>query len=333
MKKYRAYFVLSLIFSILGLIFTIAAVFLHDLSSTGTGVLLVFSLALFVIGIIACAVNHKKYTLSESLLSNHRTIIAKWEYKPQSSKYLLQFIDEFKQNAITTSLFVMAGCIIFSILFAYSGGQHVLIAGYAFAVLCIIIFFIARYYITAYYNDLKNTSNVALFSDDSIYFLDEVYAIDNPYYDLISIDIYMNYITAYYNDLKNTSNVALFSDDSIYFLDEVYAIDNPYYDLISIDIYMKDEILLVFEYGNTSNVALFSDDSIYFLDEVYAIDNPYYDLISIDIYMKDEILLVFEYGIPDIDEPSGYTISIPVPDNKLKTATYLKHYYKDYIVH
>lgn len=239
MKKYRAYFVLSLIFSILGLIFTIAAVFLRDLSSTGTGVLLVFSLALFVIGIIACAVNHKKYTLSESLLSNHRTIIAKWEYKPQSSKYLLQFIDEFKQNAITTSLFVMAGCIIFSILFAYSGGQHVLIAGYAFAVLCIIIFFIARYYITAYYNDLKNTSNV----------------------------------------------------------------------------------------------ALFSDDSIYFLDEVYAIDNPYYDLISIDIYMKDEILLVFEYGIPDIDEPSGYTISIPVPDNKLKTATYLKHYYKDYIVH
>lgn len=237
MKKAYTYFILSLVILILGIVFTISGVILQTLPLSSKSALLVFSTAFIIVGAASSAVHYRKYYLIQKFYSNDISLLAKWTYPPHSSDTLKMFIKSQKSSTLATALLALILALIFSIVFAYSGGTHILYLGYIFGFLSLLIFIIARRFINVYYKHLS---------------------------------------------------------------------DSP-------------------------AEVLFSEDMIYFLDEVYPIQKTFYELQRVNLYLDTEALLIFEYNMPDIDDPDGYSLVIPVPQNQIKMATYLKHYYTDLI--
>lgn len=83
--------------------------------------------------------------------------------------------------------------------------------------------------------------------------------------------------------------------------------------------------------ANSELEVIFGEDTIYFLDELYTVQKSLHFLTKINIYIGPEPLLVLDYNLYDIDEPPSYSITIPIPQGKLKTATHLKSYYSELI--
>ena len=77
--------------------------------------------------------------------------------------------------------------------------------------------------------------------------------------------------------------------------------------------------------------VIFAENTIYFLDELYTIKRSLHFLAKISIYVGPEPLLILDYSLYDIEEPASYSITIPIPQGKLKAATYLKSYYSQLI--
>ncbi len=77
--------------------------------------------------------------------------------------------------------------------------------------------------------------------------------------------------------------------------------------------------------------VIFGEDIIYFLDELYTVQRSLHFLTKVNIYIGPEPLLILDYNLYDIDEPPTYSITIPIPQGKLKTATHLKNYYSELI--
>ena len=84
-----------------------------------------------------------------------------------------------------------------------------------------------------------------------------------------------------------------------------------------------------YKYLSTSeSIVLFGEDYIYFLDELYTLNKSFYLLENVNIYIGVENLLIFEYGLNDIDSSAYYTLTIPIPPDKLNIAIRLKDYYR-----
>lgn len=223
---------------ILGIVFTISGVLLQTLPLSSKSALLIFSTAFIVIGLVSSTVYYKKYQLIKDLCSCDTPIIGQWSYPTNSTNSLKNFIQDRKSSTLATALLVLILALIFCIIFAYSGGPYILYLGYTFAMLSLLTFIIAQRFITTYYMHLLTSENKAIFAEDYIYFLDELYSLHK---------------------------------------------------------------------------------TLYFLQKV-------------DIYLGQEYLLIFEYGLYDVDDPTTtYSLTLPIPQDKLQTATYLKHYYTDLI--
>lgn len=237
MKREHTYCILSMIIALLGIVFTISGVLLQTLPLSSKSALLIFSTAFILVGVLSFAVHHKKYLMIKALYAHHVPIIAHWTYAPDSSNTLKNFIKDQKSNTLATSFLILILSLIFSIVFAYSGGSYILYIGYLLAALCLLIFIIVLRFISIYYTDLANHETEVIFGEDAIYFLDELYTIRK---------------------------------------------------------------------------------SLHFLTKV-------------SIYVGPEPLLILDYSLYDIDEPASYSITIPIPQGKLKVATYLKSYYSELI--
>lgn len=237
MQREHTYCILSVVLALLGIIFTISGVFLQTLPLSSKSALLIFSTAFILIGAFSFAVHHKKYLTIKALCTHRVPIIAHWTYAPNSSNTLKNFIKEQKTDTLATALLVLILSLIFSIIFAYSGGPHILYLGYILAVLCLLTFILSLRFISAYYTHLSNSESEVIFGEEAIYFLDELYTIQR---------------------------------------------------------------------------------SLHFLTKV-------------SIYVGPEPLLILDYSLYDIDEPASYSITIPIPQGKLKVATRLKSYYTELI--
>jgi len=237
MKRAYTYRILSIIIVLLGIIFTISGVFLQTLPLSSKSALLIFSTAFILVGAFSFAVHHKKYLKIKALCTHQVPVIAHWTYAPNSSNTLKNLIKEQKENTVATAILILILSLIFSIVFAYSGGSYILYLGYILAVLCLLTFMIVLRFISAYYTHLAST------------------------------------------ELE----------------------------------------------------VVFAEDTIYFLDELYTIKRSLYYLTNVSIYVGPEPLLILDYGLYDIDEPASYSITIPIPQGKLKVATHLKSYYAELI--
>lgn len=191
MKKEYTYRALSLVVLALGIIFTLSGAMLQTLPLSSKSALLIFSCAFIIIGLVSFAVHHKKYMIINDLLKRNIPVIAQWTYAPNSSITLTKIINSEKMNTLATALLVLILSLIFSIIFAYSGGTHVLLLGYTFAVLCFLIFIIATRFITMYYNQLTKTETTVLFGEEYIYFLDDLYPLQKALYLVDHINIYI----------------------------------------------------------------------------------------------------------------------------------------------
>lgn len=191
MKKEYTYIVLSIMILVLGVVFTISGALLQTLPYSSKSALLIFSCAFIVIGIVSFAVHHKKYTTIKNLLLRTSPVIAHWTYPPGSSKTIQKGLLEQKHNSLATSLLILILSLIFSIVFAYSGGTYVLYLGYVFAVLCLLTFIIVVRFISAYYDQLSKSEATVLFGEDSIYFLDELYPLKRTFYLIENVNIYI----------------------------------------------------------------------------------------------------------------------------------------------
>ena len=76
---------------------------------------------------------------------------------------------------------------------------------------------------------------------------------------------------------------------------------------------------------------LFGEDCIYFIDELYMLNHTFHCLENVNIYIGVENLLIFEYGFDDIDSSCAYSLTIPIPSDKLNIAIHLKDYYRSLI--
>lgn len=77
--------------------------------------------------------------------------------------------------------------------------------------------------------------------------------------------------------------------------------------------------------------VIFGEDSILFIDELFELRRGYHFLQRVSIHYGTENCLLFEYGLYDVDDKPAYTLTIPIPKNKLHTAEHLKTYYNDLI--
>lgn len=190
MKRAHTYRILSLIILLLGIIFTISGVLLQTLPLSSKSAVLIFSISFILTGTVSFAVHHKKYLAVKNLCAHHVPVIAHWTYAPNSSNTLKTFINEQKSNTFATATLVLILSLIFSIIFAYSGGSYILYLGYTLAILCLLVFIITLRFISAYYQDLAESESEVIFGEDSIYFLDELYTIKKSLYFLQKVSLY-----------------------------------------------------------------------------------------------------------------------------------------------
>lgn len=80
--------------------------------------------------------------------------------------------------------------------------------------------------------------------------------------------------------------------------------------------------------AKNESLVLFSKDCIYFMDTVFFLTQGLHILENVDIYQATEPLLIFEYGFDELDHSSIETLTIPIPQDKLQIAHYLKNYYR-----
>lgn len=190
MKRAHTYRILSLVILLLGIIFTISGVLLQTLPLSSKSAVLIFSISFILTGTVSFAVHHKKYLAVKDLCAHHVPVIAHWTYAPNSSNTLKTFINEQKSNTFATATLVLILSLIFSIIFAYSGGSYILYLGYTLAILCLLVFIITLRFISAYYQDLAESESEVIFGEDSIYFLDELYTIKKSLYFLQKVSLY-----------------------------------------------------------------------------------------------------------------------------------------------
>lgn len=76
---------------------------------------------------------------------------------------------------------------------------------------------------------------------------------------------------------------------------------------------------------------IFGEDSILFIDELFELRRGYHYLQRVTIRYGNENYLLFDYGLYDVDDTPAYTLTIPIPKNKLHTAEHIKTYYNDLI--
>lgn len=190
MKRAHTYRILSLVILLLGIIFTISGVLLQTLPLSSKSAVLIFSISFILTGTVSFAVHHKKYLAVKDLCAHHVPVIAHWTYAPNSSNTLKTFIKEQKSNTFATATLVLILSLIFSIIFAYSGGSYILYLGYTLAILCLLVFIITLRFISAYYQDLAESESEVIFGEDSIYFLDELYTIKKSLYFLQKVSLY-----------------------------------------------------------------------------------------------------------------------------------------------
>lgn len=190
MKRAHTYRILSLVILLLGIIFTISGVLLQTLPLSSKSAVLIFSISFILTGTVSFAVHHKKYLAVKNLCAHHVPVIAHWTYAPNSSNTLKTFINEQKSNTFATATLVLILSLIFSIIFAYSGGSYILYLGYTLAILCLLVFIITLRFISAYYQDLAESESEVIFGEDSIYFLDELYTIKKSLYFLQKVSLY-----------------------------------------------------------------------------------------------------------------------------------------------
>ncbi|MBE6023191.1 MAG: hypothetical protein E7231_08160 [Cellulosilyticum sp.] len=87
-----------------------------------------------------------------------------------------------------------------------------------------------------------------------------------------------------------------------------------------------------YEHLSSSEITvLFGENCIYFLDQLYRLDYHFHLLENVNIYIGTENLLIFEYGFDDIDYTCAYSLTIPIPSDRLSTAVHLKEYYRSLI--
>lgn len=79
--------------------------------------------------------------------------------------------------------------------------------------------------------------------------------------------------------------------------------------------------------AKNESIVLFSKDCIYFMDNVYYFTQGVHILEKVEICHDNENILVFEYGLGDMDTSSIESLMIPIPDDRMQMATYLKNYY------
>lgn len=75
--------------------------------------------------------------------------------------------------------------------------------------------------------------------------------------------------------------------------------------------------------------VIFGEDYFYFIDELYTFQRGYHCLQQVSVYEGGENALIFSYGLYDADEPAVYTVTIPIPSDKLHTAKYIRTYYNN----
>lgn len=191
MKRAYTYCILSLVIVLLGITFTISGVLLQSLPLSSKSAVLIFSIAFILIGTVSFAVYHKKYLAIKDLCAHHVPVIMHWTYAPHSSHTLKTFIKEQKTSTFATAILILVLSLIFSIIFAYSGGHYILYLGYTLAILCLLTFIITQRFISAYYQSLEESTSEVIFGEEAIYFIDELYTLRKSLYFLQGVSIYI----------------------------------------------------------------------------------------------------------------------------------------------
>lgn len=191
MKKHAVYCILSIMMVMVGSIFLISSIIIKTLLYPSKSALLIFSCALIFIGSALFTVHYKKYIRIQNLLHYNTPVIAKWTYAPYNSPLLAQYCKEQKLNAIATALLVLTFSVIFFLIFAYSGGTHILWLGYTLALVCLFIFILSLHFIASYYEMLIKAENTVVFGEDCIYFIDDLYGLNYSIYLLQNVNIYI----------------------------------------------------------------------------------------------------------------------------------------------
>ncbi len=189
MKKEYTYCVLSICVLLLAIVFTISAVLLETLPFSSKSALLLFSLCFIVVGTSTLAVHYKKYLRIKHLLNHDAPILAHWVYDTDSYPLLKNALIEQKCSTISTAILSVILALIFFTVFAYSGGVYILYLGYGLNLLSVLVFVAGLYFINTYYKTALSSTSEAIFSEEYIYFLDELHTNQKSIYFLEKVII------------------------------------------------------------------------------------------------------------------------------------------------
>lgn len=189
MKKTTIHCTLSIIMTLIGIIFTLCAIFLNFQPSPRKSSLLIIAIVLILSGIVSFSVNYRKYHLIAGLYAHDLTYITSWDIPTKSSTLFPVLIKEKKTNSILTSFIFFVLSLICCWVFTYSGGTHLLKIGYLLIGFCASLLIISLRFIDCYYTHMQNKPDPVLFGQNYIYFLDELYTLEYDYCTLQKVEL------------------------------------------------------------------------------------------------------------------------------------------------
>lgn len=184
MKKTYIHCIISLIILVLGFLCLLFNLLIPTLSPSTENTLSLCAICFIFIGLSAFAVHHKKYSVMKALEDHDIPTLAHWTFTPHTSPLIITTIKEHKHNALCTLLLTFILILIFSCTFISTYFPTIAYVGPLVSFLFLIIGFLI---ITAYFNNLSSNPIDIIFSEDTIYFLDDIYTLQKSIYFLDNV--------------------------------------------------------------------------------------------------------------------------------------------------
>ena len=186
MQKEYTYSMASISCMILGIITFIFSLFTTLIPNSSKGALSLFSTCFIIIGAFSYAVHHKKYIEINKLKVGQLPNLAHWFYKAESSHTITTLLLEEKHNALITSTLIFILGIVFS---CYFFGNSFYFLGISIILFFFACFFATILFIYSYYKKLLKSDHEIIFSNNMIYFLDDIHYLIKTIYVLEDICI------------------------------------------------------------------------------------------------------------------------------------------------
>lgn len=186
MKKNYIFCIFSLIILILGFLGILVNLLFPVISPDIKSVILLYAICFIFIGLSAFAVHYKRYDAIKALENHDLPILTQWHFKTAHSPLLTTLLKDYKRDALSTLFFSFILILIFSYTFTTTYMPKFYYVG---PLLSLIFLFVGILIVNIYFHKLTTGPITAVFGEETIYFIDDIYTLQKSIYFLDNVVI------------------------------------------------------------------------------------------------------------------------------------------------